>query len=100
MFYSKHIFFCTNQKSAANGCGDISGDSGFDFAKLYLQSLELWGAGKLRATKSGCIGRCALGPVCVVYPDGVWYSYVDEKDVREIIDQHLINNQIVTRLQI
>ena len=81
MFYTKHIFFCTNQKAAGNGCGDISGESGFDFAKLYLQSLELWGAGKLRATKSGCLGRCALGPVCVVYPEGVWYSYVDEKDV-------------------
>ncbi|MBP7846859.1 MAG: (2Fe-2S) ferredoxin domain-containing protein [Burkholderiales bacterium] len=100
MFYQKHIFFCTNQKPAGNGCGDFSGESGFDFAKLYLQGLDLWGEGKLRASKSGCLGRCVVGPVCVIYPDSIWYSYVDEKDVREIIDQHLIHNQIVTRLQV
>lgn len=100
MFYQKHVFFCTNQKSSGKGCGDISGDDGFSFAKLYLQSLDLWGEAKIRASKSGCLGRCADGPVCVVYPDGVWYSYIDEDDIREIIDQHLVKNQIVTRLKI
>ncbi len=100
MYYQKHIFFCTNQKENGAGCGNITGDSGFAFAKLYLQTLDLWGEGKLRASKSGCLGRCKQGPVCVVYPDGVWYSYVDEDDVKEIIEEHLINNRIVDRLKI
>jgi (2Fe-2S) ferredoxin len=36
----------------------------------------------------------------VVYPDGVWYTYVDEQDIDEIIEQHVLNGQIVERLRI
>lgn len=100
MFYQKHMFFCTNQKENGSGCGNLAGDSGFAFAKLYLQSLDLWGEGKYRASKSGCLGRCKQGPLCVVYPDGIWYSYIDEDDVREIIDSHLLQGNIVERLKL
>jgi (2Fe-2S) ferredoxin len=36
----------------------------------------------------------------VVYPDDVWYTYVDEEDIDEIIEEHLVNGRIVKRLQI
>lgn len=100
MFFEQHIFFCTNLKADGMGCGAISGDSGFDFAKQYLQSLGQWGEGKFRASKSGCLGRCALGPVCVIYPSGVWYQYFDDGDVKEIIDSSLLQGKIVERLKI
>jgi len=32
--------------------------------------------------------------------EGVWYTYVDQHDVDEIIDKHLVNGQIVERLRI
>jgi (2Fe-2S) ferredoxin len=67
---------------------------------MYLQSLDQWGEGKYRASKSGCLGRCALGPVCVVYPEGLWYSYVDDSDVQEIIDSTVLKGEIVARLAI
>jgi (2Fe-2S) ferredoxin len=44
--------------------------------------------------------RCDLGPVMVVYPDDVWYTYVDKEDIDEIIDQHLIGGKVVERLKI
>jgi (2Fe-2S) ferredoxin len=100
VFYKKHIFFCTNQKSSGTGCGIFGGEELFAFAKMYLQSLDSWGEGKFRASKSGCLGRCDYGPVCVVYPDGVWYTCIDENDVKEIIDEHIINNKIVERLEL
>ena len=100
MFYTRHIFFCTNRKAKGDGCGTLSGEESFDFAKMYLRSLDMWGEGKFRASKSGCLGRCEDGPVCVIYPDGIWYTYVDENDVREILDQHVLNGNIVSRLQI
>lgn len=100
MFYKKHIFFCCNQKSNGAGCGAYGGDDGFSFAKKYLKELGLHGEGKFRVSKSGCLGRCEDAPVCVIYPDGAWYSYVDEEDVREIIDKQMINNEMVTRLKI
>ncbi len=100
MFYTKHIFFCTNKKADETGCGYLGGEEAFNFTKTYLKSLNMWGEGKLRASKSGCLGRCEDNPVCVIYPDGVWYTYVDESDLKSIIDEHLLSNKIVERLKI
>lgn len=100
MFYKKHIFFCCNQKIDKTGCGSLGAESAFAFAKMYLQSLDLWGEGKYRVSKSGCLGRCSDGPVCVVYPEGIWYTYIDENDIRQIIYEHVVNDEIVRHLQI
>ena len=54
--------------------------------------------GQVRVNKAGCMNRCAGGPVAVVYPEGVWYSYVDRSDIDEIIDSHLLRGEVVTRL--
>ena len=100
MFYQRHIFFCTNIKKDGGGCSTYNSEEAFTIAKKFLQDKDLWGEGKCRASKSGCLGRCESGPVCVVYPDGIWYSYVDNEDVLEIIDKHVVNGNVVTRLQI
>jgi len=34
----------------------------------------------------------------VVYPEGTWYSFVDNADIDEIVESHLKNGQPVTRL--
>jgi len=58
----------------------------------------LAGPGQVRVNKAGCMDRCAGGPVAVVYPEGVWYTYVDQADIDEIVESHLQNGQVVTRL--
>jgi (2Fe-2S) ferredoxin len=52
----------------------------------------------VRVNKAGCLDRCEKGPVCVVYPDNVWYQYVDQADLDEIVTEHLQNSRVVTRL--
>jgi (2Fe-2S) ferredoxin len=44
--------------------------------------------------------RCAGGPVMVIYPEAVWYTYVDHSDIDEIIESHLIKGQVVERLRL
>ena len=58
------------------------------------------GAGQVRINKAGCLDRCDQGPVMVIYPEAVWYTYVDKEDVEEIIQEHLVNGRIVERLKI
>ena len=58
------------------------------------------GPGKIRVNKAGCLDRCEEGPVCVVYPEGVWYTYIDEDDIDEIIDSHIKNGKPVERLKL
>jgi (2Fe-2S) ferredoxin len=54
----------------------------------------------MRINQAGCLDRCAGGPVLVVYPEAVWYSYVDQHDIDEIVDSHLKKGQIVERLRL
>ncbi|MGH8600390.1 MAG: (2Fe-2S) ferredoxin domain-containing protein, partial [Burkholderiales bacterium] len=65
-----------------------------------IKALKLAGPGKIRVNQSGCLDRCDEGPVMVVYPEAVWYTYVDEEDVDEIISEHLQNGRVVERLKI
>jgi (2Fe-2S) ferredoxin len=50
--------------------------------------------------KAGCLDRCDEGPVLVVYPEEVWYTYANEADVDEIIDSHIRGGKPVERLRI
>lgn len=100
-FYEKHVFFCTNQRDGGRACCmDLGAAPAQKHAKHRIKELGLNGAGKIRINQAGCLDRCDGGPVMVVYPDAVWYTYVDTSDIDEIIDAHLINGQVVERLRI
>ena len=71
-----------------------------EYAKDKVKSLGLSGPGKVRVNMAGCLDRCDEGPVMVVYPEEVWYTYVDHEDIDEIIGEHLQNGRVVERLKI
>ncbi len=98
-FYQKHIFFCTNQRS--NGkkcCQQADAETMCAYAKQRLRSLYLAGEGKVRVSKSGCLGRCDEGPMVLIYPEGTWYNYANQADIEEIIQVHIIEGGVVERL--
>ncbi len=98
-FYERHLFFCINQK--ANGrkcCQDANAEDMCAYAKDRLKDMGLHGPGKIRVSKSGCLGRCSLGPNLVIYPDNVWYHFESQADIDEIIQSHLLEGKPVQRL--
>ena len=98
-YYQRHIFFCLNQR--ANGedcCANYQAQAAFDRCKAKVKEEGLAGPGKVRVNKAGCLDRCAGGPVAVVYPEAVWYTFVDEADIDEIVDSHLRDGRVVERL--
>ena len=98
-YYKHHIFFCLNQRENGEACcAQHSAHAAFDHCKARVKSEQLAGPGGVRVNKAGCLDRCAGGPVAVVYPEGVWYTFVDESDIDEIIDSHLKGGQVVDRL--
>ena len=100
-YYKYHVFFCTNQREdGAQCCGASGGQAMRDYAKKQIKTLGLNGEGQCRINSAGCMDRCSEGPVLVVYPEGTWYTYVDEQDIDEIIEQHLQHGQVVERLKI
>lgn len=98
-YYERHIFFCLNErKNGEECCANHHAQAGFDRCKSQVKAAGLSGPGKVRVNKAGCLDRCAAGPVAVVYPEAVWYSYVDEQDIDEIVESHLKNGKVVERL--
>ena len=101
-YYKRHIFFCTNEREdGSQSCQQCNARAMRDYAKKRSKELGIAGQkGKVRVNVAGCLNRCDEGPVAVVYPDDVWYTYVDEDDIDEIIEEHLANGRVVKRLQI
>lgn len=98
-FYEKHLFFCTQVKDPRKKCCSLAGSCEMaDYAKSRLIALGMHGPGKIRISRSGCLGRCSDGPNLLIYPDGIWYTFVNQADIDEIIISHLQNGQIVERL--
>jgi len=99
--FKYHVFFCTNQREdGAKCCGASGGQAMRDYLKKKVKKLNLNGPGKCRINSAGCMDRCSEGPLLVVYPQGIWYTYVDEADIDEILREHLQNDRIVDRLKI
>lgn len=99
-YYRYHVFFCTNRREDGGCCEDFNAQAMRDYAKKQIKARGLSGPGGVRINTAGCLDRCANGPVMVVYPEDTWYSYVDKEDIDEIIESHLTQGNVVSRLKV
>ena len=100
-YFQHHVFFCINERDDGRACcADRNAQTLQEYAKKRLKTLNMNGPGKIRINKAGCLDRCEEGPVLVIYPEGIWYTYIDEEDIDEIVDSHLIAGKPVERLKI
>ena len=91
--YRTHVFVCTSGETCPTQ-GDVEklvkGLRG-EVAKAKLH-------GDVRINKAGCFSQCGHGPMMIVYPDNVWYHGVQESDLPEIFESHILNGKPVERL--
>ena len=100
-YFSRHVFFCCNQREGGKPCcAEHDAVALRDYCKETVKALGISGPGKLRVNSAGCLDRCALGPVLVIYPEAVWYRYANRQDIDEIIAEHLIAGRVVERLKL
>jgi (2Fe-2S) ferredoxin len=98
-FYARHLFFCTNQRDDGSlCCGDFDARSARKYLKQRAKEAGIHAEGEVRINSGGCMGRCDQGPVIVIYPESVWYTYVDREDLDEIFDEHVLKGRKVERL--
>lgn len=101
MKFSKHLFVCTHSRDASEPRGCCVAKGSEKIRDYFKEEIKKRGLAKtMRANAAGCLDHCAQGPVVVIYPEAVWYRVENLEDAREIIEKHLEQGQIVTRLLI
>lgn len=90
----RHVFFCGH-----SGCckdHDEAKSAARVLSRAAKQSRE--SEAPFEMTPVECLSLCVQGPLCVVYPEGIWYAQVDEKAARRIVEEHLQGGKIVEEL--
>lgn len=81
-----------------NGTGCVAA-KGFEIKKTLQERLAAHGlSDSWLVIGTGCNGFCAAGPIVVVQPEGIFYQKLREKDVEELVVEHLIHGRPVERL--
>lgn len=98
LYYRCHVFCCTNRRPDGHKRGSCAA-GGSEPLRAYMKARakELAIPG-IRVNIAGCLDRCELGPVLVIYPEGVWYKYRTQADIDEILTVHLRDGGRVARL--
>lgn len=97
-YYRLHAFCCTNVRPEQHPRGSCARKNSVALRDHLKKASKSMDVGPVRINASGCLDRCELGPVMVIYPEGVWYRYETEADVTEILESHIRDGKIVERL--
>ena len=89
--YRSHVLVCGGTGCTSSGSQRIRERLEKEIAANGLSD-------EVGVVKTGCFGLCALGPIMIVYPEGTFYSMVQEDDIPEIVSEHLLKGRVVTRL--
>lgn len=102
-YFEHHVFVCKNQRKPGHirgCCASKNAEKLHLYFKDRIKALRLAGKSKTRINQAGCLDRCELGVVIVIYPNECWYSVKNESDIDAIIDSHIIKGIPVESLRL
>jgi len=89
--FRSHILLCGGTGCRASGSLAVKKALTEELAKKNLSD-------EMKIVETGCQGFCAMGPIMVVYPDGIIYMLVQPDDVPELVEEHFIKGRPLERL--
>lgn len=89
--FRSHVLICGGTGCTSNHSADLITEFERQIKNAHLEN-------DVQIVKTGCFGLCAVGPICIVYPEGAFYSEVKADDVKEIVEEHLAKGRLVERL--
>lgn len=89
--YRSHVLVCAGAGCISSGCKAVQ--------STLQEHIDKNGLGEeVKVVETGCMGPCDLGPVIMIFPDGVFYRKLKPEDAEEIVTEHLLKGKVVTRL--
>ena len=83
-----HILVCGGAGCVSSGCAAIGEAVGSTLAELGLADQAL-------VMETGCMGTCAVGPVMLIQPEGVFYTQLTPVRVGQILRAHLLEGRVL-----
>jgi len=53
---------------------------------------------EIQVVETGCNGFCAVGPVMLVQPEGIFYEKIKPEDIPELVEEHFLKGNPLERL--
>ncbi|MFH1980461.1 MAG: NADH-quinone oxidoreductase subunit NuoF [Pseudomonadota bacterium] len=88
---ARHLLICGGTGCHATGSLKVK-----DALIAELESKGL--TASCLVVETGCNGFCAMGPIMVVHPDGVFYQKLSVADMPELVESHFVGGKPVERL--
>lgn len=90
-YYRSQVLICTG-----TGCSSSNSPAIIEKFEECIKNAGL--ENEIKVVRTGCFGLCENGPICIVYPEGAFYSHIRVDDVPRIVDEHLVKGRIVADL--
>ena len=89
--FRSHFLICGGTGCHASGAVKVK--------QLMQEEIDKLGfTDQVKLVETGCNGFCAMGPIMVVYPEGVIYMSIKPEDVPELLHEHLVKGRVLERL--
>ncbi len=91
MIERAHVLICSGSMCISRGAKSLRDEFEEHLARLGIRE-------EIKLVNTGCVGLCEQGPFVIVYPEGVFYALVKNKDIKTICEEHLYKGRIVEKL--
>ena len=90
-YYRSQVLICTG-----TGCSSSNSPAIIERFEECIKNAGL--ENEIKVVRTGCFGLCENGPICIVYPEGAFYSHIKVDDVEHIVSEHLVKGRVVADL--
>lgn len=88
--FRNHVLVCGGGGCQSSGCKDIQ--------QKLINNIKAKGLeNEIKVVATGCMGPCSLGPMMIIYPEGVLYCKLKPENVDIIVEKHLYEGTYVER---
>jgi NADH-quinone oxidoreductase subunit F len=89
--FRSHLLLCGGTGCHASGSLNVK-------KALVAELIKNGLSDEIKLVETGCNGFCAMGPIMVVYPEGVIYMSIKPDDIPELVEEHLVKGRVLQRL--